>query len=82
MLWLKNNLTTISKELLKSVEGNEGMEEKPYIDVLVAQNPEQHGIPPDDFKTIEKHLSKLKLTFGIGLTFITHEEALKVQRCG
>ena len=76
MSWFKN--TTIRDELLKSVEENEGMKEKPYIDPLVAQNPEHHGIPPDEFAIIEKHLDKLKLTFGMGLTFISKKEALKV----
>ena len=78
MLWFKNEFTTVRAELLKSVKNNEGFEKYPYIDVLVDKAPEQHGIPPDDLKVIKKHLSKLKLTFGMGLTYITEEEALKV----
>jgi len=78
MLWFKNKLITVRDELLKSVYDNEGFKEKPYIDVLVAKAPEQHGIPPDEFAVIEKHLDKLKLTIGIGLTYITKEESLKV----
>ena len=78
MLWFKNKYKTVSDELLKSVENEEGYVSKAYIDTLVKRNPEQHGIPLDEFAIIEKHLDKLKLTFGMGLTHITKEEALKV----
>jgi len=78
MLWFKSKYKTVRDELLKSVADNEGMSETPYIDVLVAQNPEHHGIPPDEFAIIKKHFDKLKVTIGIGFTNITKEEALKV----
>jgi len=71
MLWFKN-------ELLESTLDNEGFESKPYIDTLVNQAPEQHGIPPDELKIIKKHLDKLKLTFGYGLTYINKDEAKAV----
>lgn len=77
MLWF-NQINKIDKHFLRDVLNNEGMSETPYIDVLVKQNPEQHDIPPDELAIIEKHLDKLKLTFGIGLTYITEKEALKV----
>lgn len=64
--------------LIDSITENEGFEQKPYIDVLVAKAPEHHGIPPDELEIIQKHLDKLKLTFGYGLTYITKEEALLV----
>lgn len=73
MLWFNKN-----NELLESIKKNEGFESKPYIDVLVNQAPEQHGIPPDEFEIIKKHLNKLKLTFGHGFTYITEKEAEKV----
>ncbi len=78
MLWFKNKYNNISEELLKSVEENEGFSSKAYIDVLVANAPLHYGIPPDELAIIEKHLDKLKLTFGMGLTFITKKEAKKV----
>jgi lysozyme len=78
MFWFKNKFTTVRAELLKSVSDNEGFKNQPYIDVLVAKAPEQHGIPSDEFAIIEKHFNKLKVTIGIGLTNITKEEALKV----
>ena len=57
---------------------HEGFSPVPYIDPLVKQHPEKHGIQPTDLQVAEKILNKLKLTFGFGFTFITREEALAV----
>ena len=78
MYWWEDKRLTIKDELVKQVALHEGYEQNPYIDPLVRKAPEQHGIPPDDFKIIEKHFDKLKVTIGIGLTNITKDEAMKV----
>lgn len=65
-------------KLIESVRENEGFEAKPYIDILVKKDPEKYGIPEDEFHIIEKHLDKLKLTFGYGFTYIEEDEAAAV----
>jgi len=54
---------------------SEGFSPKPYIDVLVLRNPEEHGISFLEMETIKKHLATLKLTFGYGFTSISEDEA-------
>lgn len=66
------------KELMESVKVSEGFAAKPYIDILVAKNPEQYGIPKEHLKIIEQHIEKFKLTFGYGFTFVTEDEAAAV----
>ena len=63
------------RELIESVKKNEGFSQKPYVDVLVKKNPEKYGISKAELAIIEKHLDKLKLTFGHGLTFIESDES-------
>jgi lysozyme len=62
-------------DLIESVKKHEGFKNYPYIDPLVKANPEMAGIPKKEFGIIEKHFNKLKITFGIGFTFISEEEA-------
>ena len=66
------------KELIESVKASEGFAAKPYIDVLVAKNPEKYGIPKEELAIVQKHIDKLKLTFGYGFTFITEDESAAV----
>lgn len=66
------------KELVEAVKGSEGFSKEPYIDILVAKNPQHHDIPKEHFKIIEQYIEKLKLTFGYGFTFITQDEASAV----
>lgn len=63
------------KELVESIKKNEGFVAKPYIDILVKKNPQSYGISKEEFATIEKHLDKLKLTFGYGFTYIEEDES-------
>jgi len=60
---------------LAEVMGFEGFSRTPYIDPLVAKNPEAHGISEENFEIIKNDLSKLKLTFGYGFTSIEEDEA-------
>jgi len=64
--------------IVDSIAKHEGFRDKPYIDPLVRQNPENHGIPQDEFQIIEKHFDKLKVTFGYGFTNITEVEAKEI----
>jgi lysozyme len=64
--------------LIKNTIENEGFSSKPYVDILVKRNPEKYGISKDEFAIIEKHLDKLKLTFGYGFTFIEEDESRAV----
>ena len=66
------------KELVESVKNSEGFSKAPYVDILVAKNPGQYGIPKEHLKIIEQHIEKLKLTFGYGFTFVTEDEAAAV----
>lgn len=66
------------KNLVETVKGSEGFAKKPYVDILVAKNPQQYDIPKEHLKIIEQHIEKLKLTFGYGFTFITQDEAAAV----
>lgn len=66
------------KELVEAVKGSEGFAKEPYVDILVAKNPQQYDIPKEHLKIIEQHIEKLKLTFGYGFTFITQDEASAV----
>lgn len=66
------------KELVEAVKASEGFVTKPYIDILVAKNPQQYDIPKEHLKIIEQHIEKLNLTFGYGFTFITQDEASAV----
>ncbi len=66
------------KNLVETVKGSEGFAKEPYVDILVAKNPQQHDIPKEHLKIIEQHIEKLKLTFGYGFTFITEDEASAV----
>lgn len=63
------------RRLLEEIQLDEGFSEKPYIDVLVARDPEAAGIPKNEFEIIKKHFDKLKVTFGYGSTFITKKGA-------
>lgn len=62
-------------ELVDSIKDNEGFRPKPYIDILVKKNPEKYGITKHELAIIEKHLDKLKLTFGFGFTYIEEDES-------
>ncbi len=64
--------------LKNRIAKHEGFSPVPYIDPLVKQHPEKHGIQPAELQVAQKILNKLKLTFGFGFTFITREEALAV----
>ena len=61
--------------LMNSIKKNEGFSEVPYIDPLVAKNPNSYGITDKEFEIIKRNLSKLKLTFGYGMTYITEDAA-------
>lgn len=63
------------KNLVEDIKQNEGFMSKPYIDILVKKNPESYGISKEELATIEKHLDKLKLTFGYGFTYIEEDES-------
>jgi lysozyme len=63
------------KSLKQNIMQHEGHAKTPYIDVLIKRNPEKYGISRSELNTIEKHLDKLKLTFGYGFTFITEDES-------
>ena len=62
-------------ELVERIKNHEGFRAEPYIDVLVAKQPELYGISRNEMNTIQKHLGKLKLTFGYGFTNLTEDEA-------
>lgn len=66
------------KELIEVIKSSEGFASKPYIDVLVKKNPQDYGISRIELQIIEKHLDKLKLTFGYGFTDISEIEASAV----
>ena len=61
--------------LIERVMQHEGFRATPYIDPLVAHNPEAHGITREQLETAREILAKLKLTFGYGFTYISKEEA-------
>lgn len=63
------------KNLVEDIKANEGFVAKPYIDILVKKNPENYGISKEELAIIEKHLDKLKLTFGYGFTYIEEDES-------
>jgi lysozyme len=62
-------------DLIKSIKKHEGFKEYPYIDPVVATYPNITGISKEEMNIIKKYFDKLKVTFGIGFTFITEEEA-------
>jgi len=62
-------------QLVERIKKHEGFRTEPYIDVLVAKQPELYGISRNEMNTIQKHLGKLKLTFGYGFTNLTEDEA-------
>jgi len=61
--------------LVNRVAEHEGFKSKPYIDPLVARNPEAYGISATDMEIIKNNLDKLTLTFGNGFTFLTEDES-------
>ena len=61
--------------LVNRVAQHEGFEPKPYIDPLVARDPEAYGISAADMEIIKNNLDKLTLTFGHGFTFLTEDES-------
>jgi len=61
--------------LVDRIAEHEGFKSKPYIDPLVAKNPEKYGVSAADMNIIKNNLSKLKLTFGHGFTYITEAES-------
>ena len=61
--------------LVNRIAKHEGFKPKPYIDPLVAENPEAHGISAADMNIIKNNLDKLILTFGHGFTFLTEAES-------
>ena len=61
------------KQIYQNILTNEGFVPTPYIDPIAKK-----GIPAQDLAIIEKHWKNLKITFGIGFTFITREESMAV----
>jgi lysozyme len=68
------------ENLIESIQKHEGFKNYPYIDTLRKNNPEKYGITQEDMNIIVKNFDKLKVTFGIGFTFISEEEAKAVLR--
>jgi lysozyme len=62
-------------ELIQSIKKHEGFNKYPYIDPIVAAYPELVGISEEEMDLIKKYFDKLRVTFGIGFTFITMSEA-------
>lgn len=65
------NLTEVETSIAK----HEDFKAEPYIDPLVAKNPEEHGITQDEFAIIKSKFNQLKVTIGYGFTNLTKEEA-------
>jgi lysozyme len=65
-------------DLIENIKRHEGFREYPYIDPVIAMYPNIVGISKEEMSIIQKYFDKLKVTFGIGFTFITEKEALLV----
>jgi lysozyme len=62
-------------DLITNIKKHEGFEQYPYIDPIIAAYPELVGISKEEMDLIKKYFDKLRVTFGIGFTFITLSEA-------
>jgi lysozyme len=62
-------------DLIKSIKKHEGFSKYPYIDPIIAAYPQLIGISEEEMNLIKKYFDKLRVTFGIGFTFITLSEA-------
>jgi lysozyme len=62
-------------DLIDSIKKHEGFNKYPYIDPIIAAYPELVGISKEEMDLIKKYFDKLRVTFGIGFTFITMSEA-------
>jgi lysozyme len=62
-------------DLMQSIKKHEGFSKYPYIDPIIAAYPEIVGISKEEMDLIKKYFNKLRVTFGIGFTFITMSEA-------
>jgi lysozyme len=62
-------------DLIKSIKKHEGFSKYPYIDPIIVTYPELIGISEEEMELIKKYFDKLRVTFGIGFTFITLSEA-------
>jgi lysozyme len=62
-------------DLITNIKKHEGFKQYPYIDPVVSIYPQSAGISKEEMNLIQKYFDKLKVTFGIGFTFITMSEA-------
>jgi lysozyme len=62
-------------DLITNIKHHEGFKQYPYIDPVIAAYPQLIGISEEEMNLIKKYFDKLRVTFGIGFTFITMSEA-------
>lgn len=65
-------------KVVESTAKHESFKAEPYIDPLVAKDPEAHGISLEEFKIIKSKFNQLKVTIGYGFTNLTEEEGIAI----